>query len=193
MKIGLFGGSFDPVHWGHLLSAQDAVEDLDLDRLVFIPAAQAPLKSADVRATGEARVALLRAAVDGDARFEVSDWEVRQGGVSYSVETARHFRAVWPDAKLFWLIGADQLAKLSQWREIAELARLVEFAVHRRPGFSVETPTGIPGLKLHACRGREVELSSTEIRERARAGQPIDWFLPHKAVEQLQKMALYRA
>ncbi len=174
------------------MAAQDAVEELGLDRLIFIPAAQAPLKGVEVQADGEGRLTMLRAAVEGDMRFEVSDWEVRRGGVSFSVETARHFRAVWPEAELYWLIGADQLARLPEWREVGELARLVEFVVHRRPGFALKVPEGVPGLRVRECRGREVDLSSTEIRERARRGLRVNWFLPHKAVEQLEKMRLYR-
>ncbi len=118
VKIGFLGGSFDPVHFGHLLAAQDAFEQHHLDRLVLVPAAQAPLKPTDVQSSSEDRLAMLRAAVEWDKRFEISDVELRRGGVSYTIDSARHFRALYPKDELYWIIGGDQLPKLHLWLEI---------------------------------------------------------------------------
>lgn len=192
MKIGFMGGSFDPVHLGHLVAAQDAFEHGGLDRLVFVPTAQAPLKPAMVQATGEARLGMLRAAVDGDGRFEVSDYEVRKGGVSYTIETVRHMRARFPGADLAWVIGADQVERLHLWREIGELVKYVEFVVLARPGWVLRERTDIPGLRLRGCMGHLLEISSTEVRERMRAGLPVDFLVPHKTVEYLRETGLYR-
>lgn len=192
MKIGFMGGSFDPVHFGHLLAAQDAYEQGPLDRLVFVPAAQAPLKPDVVKASPEARLAMLRATVEGDARFEVLDYEVRQGGVSYTIDTVRFLKTQYPADELLWVIGADQVGQLPRWHEIGELVRLVEFIVLARPGWSGGTPPAIPGLRLRWCEGHEVRLSSTEVRQRVARGRPIDYMIPHKTVEYIRENTLYR-
>jgi nicotinate-nucleotide adenylyltransferase len=198
MKIGFMGGSFDPVHCGHLIAAQDALERGGLDRLVFMPAAQAALKPGAVQASAEARLGMLRAAVagvgvaDGGGRFAVSDFEVRKGGVSYTIETVRAMRAEFPRDELAWVIGADQVERLHQWREIGELVRRVEFVALARPGWAKVERTDIPGLRLRWCEGHLVEISSTEVRERVRAGLPVDWMIPHKTVEYIRENGLYR-
>lgn len=192
MKIGFMGGSFDPVHFGHLVAAQDALERGGLDRLVFVPAAQAPLKPGAVQAPAEARLEMLAAALDGDSRFEVSDYEVRKGGISYTIDTARHMRSRFPGDELTWVIGADQLERLHLWRDIAELVTLMEFLVLARPGWTPKRVDDIAGLRLRWCEGHLVEMSSTEIRERVRAGKPVDFMTPHKTVEYVRKNGLYR-
>ena len=170
MKIGLMGGSFDPVHFGHLVAAQDAIEQHQLDRLILVPAAQTPLKERATITEGEDRLAMVKAAVDWDDRFEVSDFEVRRGGVSYTVDSARHFRSLFPDDELYWIIGGDQLPKLGKWREIEELAKLVKFIFLERPGHAPKETAPIPGLKLHRCDGHLIEISSTELRDRLHQG-----------------------
>lgn len=192
MKIGFMGGSFDPVHLGHLMAAQDAYERGGLDRLVFVPAAQAPLKPGVVQAPAEARLEMLRVTLGGDARFEISDYEVRKGGVSYTIDTVRHLRAQFPGDELAWVIGADQVERLHQWREIGELAACLEFIVLARPGWVVRERTDISGLRLRRCEGHEMEISSTEVRARVEAGLPVDVMLSHKTVEYIRKTGLYR-
>lgn len=199
MKIGIMGGSFDPVHFGHLVAAQDALERGGLDRLVFMPAAQAALKPGVVQATAQARLGMLRAAVEGvggagaeAGRFAVSDFEVRKGGVSYTIGTVRAMRAEFPGDELAWVIGADQVERLHQWLEIGELVKLVEFVALARPGWAKVTRTDVPGLRLRWCEGHEMQISSTEVRERVRAGLPVDWMIPHKTVEYIRENGLYR-
>ncbi len=192
MKIGFMGGSFDPVHFGHLAAAQDALERIGLDRLFFVPAAQAPLKSGVVQASGEHRLAMLRATTDDDARFEIYDCELRKGGVSYTIDTVRQLRVQFPDDTLYWIIGADQPERLHLWGEIGELVKLVEFIVLARPGYARTERTDIPGLRMHQCEGHLLSISSTELRERVRQGLPVDFFMPHKTIEYIQKTGLYR-
>ncbi len=192
MKIGLMGGSFDPVHFGHLVAAQDAVEQHGLDRLIFVPAAQAPLKSHDTVTSGEDRLAMLRTAVDWDHRFEVSDYEIRRGGISYTVDSAEHFRTQFPADELYWIIGGDQLPNLRQWRDIERLAGLVDFIFLERPGHPAKATPEVPGLRLHRCDGHLVEISSTELRERVRRGRSLDYFVPHKAIVYIKEKGLYR-
>src|ERR1700761_7611329 len=124
MKIGLYGGSFDPVHLGHLLVAQAALEELGLDRLFFIPAAKSPFKTNADLAPGAIRLQLLRLALAGNTNCEVDDQEIRHGGVSYTIDTLRDYARRFPDPQLFYIIGADNAARLNEWREPAELARL---------------------------------------------------------------------
>jgi nicotinate-nucleotide adenylyltransferase len=192
VKIGFLGGSFDPVHFGHLLAAQDAFEQCNLDRLILVPAAQAPLKPRDVQSSAEDRLAMLQAAVEWDRRFEISDFELRRGGVSYTIDSARHFRALYPNDELYWIVGGDQLPQLHLWREIGVLASLVEFIFLERPGFPVKATPEIPGLKLHRCDGHLLAISSTELRERTRQGLSLDYFVPHKAIVYIKHNHLYR-
>jgi len=192
VKIGFLGGSFDPVHFGHLLAAQDAFEQFPLDRLILVPAAQAPLKPNDVQSSAEDRIAMLRAATEWDRRFELSDYELRRGGISYTIDSARHFRALYPNDELYWVIGGDQLPKLHLWKEIGELAKLVQFIFLERPGYPVKAKVEIPGLVLHRCDGHLLAISSTELRERSRRGRSLDYFVPHKAIVYIRQRGLYR-
>ena len=192
VKIGFLGGSFDPVHFGHLLAAQDAYEQHQLDRLILVPAAQAPLKPTDVQSSAEDRLAMLRSAVEWDRRFEISDVELRRGGVSYTIDSARHFRALYPNDQLYWIIGGDQLPKLHLWKDIVELAGLVEFIFLERPGFPVRAQPAIPNLRLQRCDGHLLAISSTELRERSRRGLSLDYFVPHKAIVYIKEHSLYR-
>jgi nicotinate-nucleotide adenylyltransferase len=192
VKIGFLGGSFDPVHFGHLMAAQDVYEQRQLDRLVLVPAAQAPLKPNDVQSGVGDRLAMLRAAVEWDRRFEISDFELRRGGVSYTIDSARHFRALYPKDELYWIVGGDQLPKLHLWKDIGELVKLVEFIFLERPGYPVREHPDIPGLKLHRCDGHLLAINSTELRERTRRGLSLDYFVPHKAIVYIREKHLYR-
>lgn len=192
MKIGFLGGSFDPVHFGHLLAAQDAYEQHRLDRLILVPAAQAPLKPNDVQSAGADRLAMLQAAVEWDRRFEISDYELRKGGISYTIDSVRHFRERFPRDRLYWIIGGDQLPQLHRWKEVEELARMVEFIFLERPGYPVKASPEIPGLRLHRCDGHLLAVSSTELRERTRRGLSLDYFVPHKAIVHIRERGLYR-
>jgi nicotinate-nucleotide adenylyltransferase len=192
VKIGFLGGSFDPVHFGHLMAAQDAYEQQHLDRLVFVPAAQAPLKPADIQSGPEDRLEMLQGAISGDPRFEVSDIELRRGGVSYTIDSARHFRVQFPNDDLYWIIGGDQLPQLHRWKDIGELARLVSFIFLERPGFPVKAHPDIPGLRLHRCDGHLLAISSTELRERVRRNLSLDYFMPSAAIRHLKERNLYR-
>lgn len=180
------------MHFGHLLAAQDAYEQYKLDRLILVPAAQAPLKPNDVQSSSADRLAMLRAAVEWDHRFEISDFELQRGGVSYTIDSARHFRTLYPNDVLYWVIGGDQLPKLHLWKDIAELAKIVEFIFLERPGFSSKLRPDIPGLRLHRCDGHLLAISSTELRERTRRSLSLDYFVPHKAIVYIQEHSLYR-
>lgn len=195
VKTGILGGTFDPPHIGHLILAQEAGEALGLDRVIFIPAAQTPLKEGAPVAPAAARLAMVGAAVaQHGPSWEVSDWEIRRGGISYSVHTAEYFHGRFPDAELFWIIGADQLARLATWFRIGELAKLVSFAVaHRAESPPPERPQGLDaGVRLLELPVRRVDISSTEIRARLSRGAPVDLFLPEAVSRLIERERFYR-
>ena len=189
--MGLLGGSFDPVHHGHLLIAQDAWEQAQLDQVWFIPAAQSPLKATAPVASDMARVALLRAAIGKDPRFAVFDWELSQPPPSYSLRTAEELHRQVPEAELFWIIGEDQFGALGDWHRIGELARLVTFLVIARPGWEARGASPVADLRWERLAGHEFAVSSREIRERVRTGKPIDFLCPSAVVDSIAAQRLY--
>lgn len=189
MKLGIYGGSFDPVHLGHLLVAQAAIEELGLDRLFFVPAAQSPFKPAHRPAPAAVRLRLLRLALAGNARCEVDDQEIRRGGVSYTVDTLRNYAEKFRGAKLFYLIGADNAAKLNEWREPAALAELAEFVVVPRPGGAAAVFP--PSFRGRTLKGFPFGVSSSEIRARIKAGLPIDHLVPAVVGEAIREAGVY--
>lgn len=188
-RIGLFGGSFDPVHLGHLLVAQSAWEELSLSRLFFIPAAQSPFKPVRQPAPGAERLRLLRLALAGKSNCEVDDREIQRGGISYSVDTLREYAQQFQGTALFYLIGADNVANLLKWRDAAELARLAEFVAIPRPGEpSVSFPPPFRGRML---KGIPLGVSSSQIRERVLGGLPIDHLVTPAVAEAICNNRLY--
>lgn len=188
-RIGLFGGSFDPVHLGHLLVAQAAQEELDLARLFFIPAAHSPFKPESAPTPAPERLRLLRLALAGKTRCEIDEQEIRRGGVSYTIDTLRDYAVRFPQAQLFYLIGADHLAQLPKWRAAEELARLVEFVVIPRPG-QLEAPVPAP-FRGRWLAGFPLGISSSQIRARMKDGRSVDHLVPGLVAEAIRNYRLY--
>lgn len=190
-RIGLFGGSFDPVHQGHLLVAQAACEELELSRLFFIPAAQSPFKPESNPAPAKQRLRLLRLALAGQTRYEIDEQEITRGGVSYTVDTVRDYARRFPRAQLFYLIGADHIPQLPKWRSAEELARLVEFVVIPRPG----EIAGLlqPPFRQRTLTGFPLGVSSSQIRSRIKAGLSIDMLVPAAVAEAIGNDRLYHS
>ena len=188
-RIGLFGGSFDPIHTGHLLLAQAAIEELALTRLCFILAAQSPFKVGQNFAPAEARLQMLRLALAGKTNCEVDEQEINRGGVSFAIDTVRDYARRFPQAQLSYLIGADHVANLQKWREPGELARSVEFVVIPRPGSEAVTiPPPFCGRML---TGFAVGVSASQIRTRVKAGQTIEHLVPAAVAEAVRNNQLY--
>ncbi len=188
-SYGLYGGSFDPVHCGHLLVAQAACEELGLSRLFFIPAAQSPFKPQSAPAPANERLRLLRLALVGQAHYEIDDQEIRRGGTSFTIDTVRDYISRFPDADLLYLIGADHVPTLPAWREAEALAKLVEFVVIPRPG---QRPASFP----EPFRGRELAgfplgVSSSQIRKRVQASLTIRGLVPDAVAEAICNSKLY--
>ena len=188
-KIGLFGGSFDPVHLGHLLVAQAAREEAGLERIYFIPAAQSPFKPDQKMSPPEERLRLLRLALAGNAQSEIDTQELKRGGVSYTIDTVRDYAKRFPDAQLHYLIGADNVAKLDEWREAAELARLTEFLAIPRPGEA--EAAFAPPFRGRTLKGFPLGVSSSQIRARVKAGLPVDHLVPPAVAEAIRNYRLY--
>jgi len=189
MKLGLFGGSFDPVHLGHLLVAQAAYEELELTRLFFIPAAQSPFKPERQPTSPAQRLRLLRLALAGRAWCEIDDQEIRRGGISYTIDTMREYRRRFPEGQFFYLIGADHVTKLPLWRDAEELAELAVFVVLPRPGEAVAPfPAPFRGRRLS---GFPASVSSSQIRARVKAGLPVDHLVPPAVAEAIGDNRLY--
>jgi nicotinate-nucleotide adenylyltransferase len=189
MKIGIYGGSFDPVHLGHLLVVQAAVEELGLDKIFFVPAAQSPFKPDQKLAPDTVRLQWLRVALAGKTNCEVDDQEIRRGGISYTVDTLRAYAEKFPAATLYYLIGADNAAKLNKWREAAELARLAEFVAIPRPGDA--EPVFPAPFRGRTLRGFPFSVSSSEIRARVKANLPIENLVPAAVAEAIRHAKIY--
>lgn len=198
MRIGILGGSFDPVHRGHLGVAGAVADALALARVLFLPAAQAPLRDAAVRASGAQRAEMLRRALDetGDGRFELCELELLRGGVSYAVDTLRALKAERPVNEFVWMLGADQWARLGAWREPQELARLAEWAVYERPGYgSGPAATERPDFRVHRVVSSAAgvwDVSSSAVRARLARGEDVSAWVPDKVIEYIRESGLYR-
>lgn len=199
----LFGGSFDPIHHGHLIVARSVAEQLGVARVVLIPSARPPHKQHVALAPAGQRLAMCRLAVAGDGLFEVSDWELGQHGLNYTLHTVRHFRGVrGPDEALYWLIGLDSLVDLPTWFRVGELADACTLVTAARPGVPCPDLSAALGAQLTAEQieriGRHIlptpliEISATEIRARARAGRSIRYLTPEAVANYIAARGLYR-
>ena len=189
MRIGVYGGTFDPPHVGHLIVASDAFEALELDRLIFVPAAEPPHKRGRVVATAEQRLEMLRSAVEGDPRFEVDDLELRREGASYTVDTLREMRDRYRGAELFFVIGVDQMNELQSWREPREVARLACLSVVAREG---EAPQPDTPFRYRLVPVTRIDLSATDIRRRVREGLSVRYLVPEAVGGMIERFGLYR-
>jgi len=200
-RIGVFGGSFDPVHMGHLVVAQDAAERLELSEVVFIPAAIPPHKQHLQQVDAKHRLNMLNLAVESDIRFSVSDIELQRGGVSYSIDTVTQLQALRPDAQLFLIVGSDTLVDLHNWYKIDELLGLCEVATFLRPGESdlreIAQKVVLGGRHKERLLGNLVDahlvaISSSEIRMRIAEGLGIRYLVPPEVEMYIFEHGLYQ-
>lgn len=207
MRLGILGGSFDPIHYGHLLVAESCREQLRLDQVWFLPAGVPPHKQQLELAPGMARIEMIELAIAGHPAFRVCPHEIDRGGVSYTVETLEHFRKEQPGAEMFLLLGADSLADLPSWREPARVCELATPAVVARGGhvfrdgqsLDLEGLSGVlsaerlAAIRQHVVEMPIIELSSTDIRGRVAQGRSIRYRTPRAVEMFIETHGLYRA
>jgi len=197
IRLGLFGGTFDPPHYGHLVLAQEAFWRLSLERVLFLPARQNPLKRGDSSSDAETRCAMVECAIDGDPRFELSRVDLDRPGLSFTVELLKALQA--PDRELFFLAGADILAELPRWHAPSEVLALATLVVASRPG---APPPDIKDLerRLPGASNRVrlldvpgIDISSTDLRARVASGAPIRYLTPPAVEAVIAERKLYVA
>jgi nicotinate-nucleotide adenylyltransferase len=207
MRLGIFGGTFDPVHYGHLLLAESCREQLDLEAIWFLPTAVPPHKQRRSPAPAAARVEMLNLAIGGHEPFSVCTYEVDRGGVNYTVDTLAEFHAQDASRELFFLMGADSLADLPTWKEPARLCQLATPVVVARTRdqedagaedlfdvlAGIVDPERLDAIRRHLVRMPRVDLSSSDIRRRVAAGQSIRYRTPRAVEAYIAAQGLYRA
>lgn len=201
MRLGLFGGTFDPVHLGHLLLAEYCREQCGLDAVWFVPAAEPPHKKRPDLTPAQQRIEMLQLAIGGHDAFSVCTREVERGGVSYTVDTLSGLAADDPARQLFFLLGGDSLADLLRWREPARICELALLVVVARPGSPSADYSSLAGLvsaeRLAEIRAHQVEMpqigiSSREIRRRVAAGRSIRYQTPRAVEKYIETARLYK-
>jgi len=185
-RLGILGGTFDPVHIGHLASASEVHYQLGLDTVLLVPTNAQPLKPAPTASASD-RLAMCQAAVEGDSRFAVSDVDIRRGGATYSVDTLRDLRDQHPAAEFFFITGLDSLQSLPKWRDYETLITLATFVGVTRPGHSF-TQSDAPHVLVDVPG---IEVSSTDIRNRVRTGAPIRYLVPNAVAQYVADHDLY--
>ena len=188
MRRGVYGGTFDPPHLGHLVAASEACEALALDRVLWVPSAVHPLKGGAVRTPPGLRLEMVKAAIADDPRFAADDLELRREGPSYTADTLRELRAREPGAELFFITGADILRELPRWREPEQVLRLATLVVVSRAGEALPESGGVPARAVPITR---VDVSSTEVRRRAAAGRSIRYLVPGAVRAIIERERLY--
>lgn len=191
-SLGMFGGTFDPIHLAHLILAERAREELALDAVLFVPALIPPHKGNGRRiAAPEHRITMVERATASNPRFLLSRHEIDRGGVSYTVDTLHHLRERFPDAAVTLLIGGDSARDFRTWREPERIAELAEIAVWARPEIELP-PEVIPGVGYRRIDAPLIGISSTEIRERAARGASVRYMTSDVVVEYIENHGLYR-
>jgi len=183
-KIGIFGGTFDPIHHGHLILAREAREALSLDTVIFIPAAASPHKLDQKTTAAEIRLEMLQAALEQEPGLECDAMELQRPPPSYTIDTAEALRRRNPTAEFFYLIGDDNLSRLPTWHRFAELSRMVQFVVLDRSGMKTKHP--YPAIRRH------LDISSTNIRNRIATGLSIRYLVPPAIEKIVCDRQLYR-
>ena len=190
MRIGILGGSFDPIHQGHLTLARESMKQFKLDKVLFIPASVPPHKKNDPSVTpAPFRARMTELAVVEEPRWEVSDLELRRSGVSYTVDTLRELRKIYPPPhELFFIAGADSLQDLAKWKDPDEILKLSEWIV--APRASITLPAPMPA-KVHLLKIPLVEVSATELRDKIRRGEDVSQWIPERVSRYVRERKVY--
>lgn len=183
-KIGVYGGTFDPIHYAHLILARDAMETLALEKVIFVPAALSPHKMDVEAAPAKLRLEMLRRAIEHESRFTIDDCELHRPPPSFTIETVEDMQRRMRETELFYFIGEDNIAGLTSWHRFNELEKLVQFVVLDRRGF--KSSTTYPVIRRH------IDISATEIRKRVADGRSIRYLVPDAVAEIIRREELYK-
>lgn len=200
-RVGLYGGSFDPIHVGHLIVARSVAEAIDLSKVIFLPSANPPHKCAEELLDASHRAEMVRRAIEGESLFSLSDHDLDQSGPSYTIDTVTHFASsLGADTALHWIIGADSLAELASWYRVADLVDACRIVTASRPGWEAPDLRGlrsqlsevqIERLQQGIVNTPWIDISATDIRKRIRAGRSIRHLVPDTVLSYIESNKLY--
>lgn len=195
MAIALYGGSFDPIHIGHLITATNAVETYNLDKVIFIPSHITPLKDRDLEASDIDRFEMIQRSIKNNSKFIVSDYEINNDGVSYSYNTVKYFKDNYRDEKIYFIIGTDRAKDLKKWYNIEELSKLTTFIFVARDGEKlediVENDDFYKGIDYEIMISPIIEISSSLIRNRIKQNKKIDYMVTDECKSYIEELSLY--
>lgn len=190
-RVGIMGGTFDPIHHGHLVAASEVANELGLDEVVFVPTGEQPFKAGQQVTVAEHRYLMSVIATASNPRFSVSRIDIDREGTTYTIDTLRELRAIYPEAELFFITGADALGQILQWKDVEELWRLAHFVGVTRPGHDLATDD-LPTGEYSLLEIPAMAISSTDCRARVVAGKPVWYLVPDGVVQYIGKHGLYR-
>ncbi len=189
-RVCLFGGTFNPVHLGHLILANTVLETFEFDKVIFIPSYIQPLKSPQELAPPDDRVIMLKLATRDNPKFTVSDIEIRRKGKSYTIETLRYFKKKFDN--LYFVIGADNIKEFHKWKEPDAILEIAKIIVTNRGGLDIKIPSKIRGKKILTCQIPQIEISSSIIREKIQGNKSIKYLVPESVENYIIKKNLYK-
>jgi nicotinate-nucleotide adenylyltransferase len=196
-RMAILGGTFDPIHLGHLAIAEDVRFALNAEHVLFIPAAQQPFKIGRPMTPAADRLAMTQLATTDNPAFAVSDVEIRRGGVSYTVETLEQLHQEHPLTELYFIVGADAAPDLPKWFKIARLLQICRIVVVRRPGYPLDLETLFAALppardRIAVVDGPALDISASELRQRLTSGRPVRYHLPVAVWRYIEEHGLYQ-
>lgn len=197
-KYGIFGGSFNPIHYGHLMICEYIKEEMGMDKVIFIPTGNPPHK--DIGVSAEDRYEMVRLAISPNPDFEISDIETTRVKLSYTVDTIRELKEIYKEEKLYFLIGLDSLFQLKTWKKIGDLSQEIEFVVALRPGYidKEEINNEIDFLRdnfetrINLIKTPLYEISSTDLRDRIHEGKSLRYLIPKKVLDYIEESGFYK-
>lgn len=190
-RVGIMGGTFDPIHHGHLVAASEVADEFDLDEVVFVPTGAQPFKLDRPVTLAEHRYLMAVVATASNPRFGVSRVDIDRPGVTYTIDTLRDLQKEYPDAELFFITGADALGQILSWKDVEELWQLAHFVGVTRPGHRLDAEN-LPSGEYSLHEIPAMAISSTDCRERVRAGKPVWYLVPDGVVQYIGKHGLYQ-
>lgn len=197
-KYGIFGGSFNPIHYGHLMICEYIKEEMGLDKVIFIPTGNPPHK--DLGVSAEDRYEMVRLAISPNPDFEISDIETTRVKLSYTVDTIRELKEIYKEEKLYFLIGLDSLFQLKTWKKIGDLSQEIEFVVALRPGYidkeeinnEIDFLRDNFGTRINLIKTPLYEISSTDLRDRIHQGKSLRYLIPKKVLDYIEESGFYK-